>query len=229
MDDPDEAVPLPGATQLLHRLAARYGVAAVISGRPLAFLREHLGATPGLILVGLYGLERSAPDGSTIAAADATRWRPAIDQAADTAERELPSTVDVERKGLAMTLHVRRHPEEAAAAASWAARTAARAGLHVYAGRLSWELRPPVNADKGTIVEELANDLDAACFAGDDLGDLPAFAALDRLQATGVHTVKVGVRSDEAPPEIMDRASIVVDGPAGALAWLSQLLGERPG
>ncbi len=40
---------------------------------------------------------------------------------------------------------------------------------------MSVELRPPVKTDKGTVVDELASGLGAACFFGDDLGDLPAF------------------------------------------------------
>jgi trehalose 6-phosphate phosphatase len=237
VEDPAGARPMPGAVELLRRLAARYGVTAVISGRPLAFLSEQFAATSDatfaaataadgqheIFLVGLYGLERLAADGSTVVLADAERWRPAVDQVADAAERDLPATVEVERKGLSVTLHVRRHPEQAATAEAWAKKQARAKGLAVLAGRFSWELRPPVAADKGTIVEELAVGLDAVCFVGDDLGDVPAFAALDRLRASGVHAVKVAVRSREAPAAILDAADIVVDGPAGALAWLRAL------
>ncbi len=46
---------------------------------------------------------------------------------------------------------------------------------------MSWELRPPVPTDKGTVVTELAAGLAAVCFVGDDTGDLPAFEALRRL------------------------------------------------
>jgi hypothetical protein len=36
----------------------------------------------------------------------------------------------------------------------------------------------------------------------------------------------VAVRSPEAPPEVLDHADLVVDGPEGALAFLGQL--ENP-
>lgn len=199
---------------------------AVVSGRPLAFLRERLNGRTGdhrLLLVGLYGLERTGPAGETIVTADAERWRPAVDGVAEEAERQLPRDIEVERKGLSVTLHVRRHREHAAAAESWAARTAEATGLVVYPGRLTWELRPPVSVDKGTAVQQLANGLDAACYLGDDVGDLPAFAALDRLRAAGAHTVKVAVRSDESPPEVVQQADVIVDGPPAALAWLRRL------
>ena len=87
------------------------------------------------------------------------------------------------------------------------------------------ELRPPVPVDKGTVVEELCAGLEAAAFAGDDAGDLAAFDALDRLQRDGrlAHAVRIGVRSAEAPPELMARADVAVDGPAGLAALLAEL------
>jgi trehalose 6-phosphate phosphatase len=233
VEDPAAARPLPGAVELLGRLAGRYRVTAVISGRPLAFLAERFPADIAtgehrILLAGLYGLERLAADGSTVVVPEAERWRSVVDRAADAAERELPATIEVERKGLSVTLHVRRHQEQAATAKAWAEEQARATGLAVMAGRFSWELRPPVTADKGTTVEELATGLDAVCFLGDDLGDLPAFAALDRLRASGAYTVKVAVRSAEAPTAMLDAADVIVDGQGGALAWLRALEPSTP-
>jgi trehalose 6-phosphate phosphatase len=54
VDIPEEARPLPGAAAVLGRLADRYARVAVISGRPVAFLVEHLGSLAGTAeLVGL--------------------------------------------------------------------------------------------------------------------------------------------------------------------------------
>ena len=88
---------------------------------------------------------------------------------------------------------------------------------------MSVELHPPLDADKGAVVEELSNGMTAACFLGDDRGDLPAFDALDRLAAGGMHTVKIAVASSEAPAELLERADVVVDGVAGSLAVLRAL------
>ncbi|HEY4401944.1 MAG TPA: trehalose-phosphatase, partial [Acidimicrobiia bacterium] len=64
-----------------------------------------------------------------------------------------------------------------------------------------------------------------ACFAGDDRGDLDAFAALARLQAEGrlETAVRIAVGSAEAPPELLARADLVVDGPAGLVSVLEAL------
>jgi trehalose 6-phosphate phosphatase len=91
--------------------------------------------------------------------------------------------------------------------------------------RKSFELRPPVDRDKGTIVEAAASGLRAACFIGDDQGDLAGFDALDRLANRGVHAVRVAVQSAESPPALLTRADVIVDGPDGALAWLKALDG----
>jgi trehalose 6-phosphate phosphatase len=61
-------------------------------------------------------------------------------------------------------------------------------------------------------------------FAGDDLGDLPAYDAVDELRAQGVHGVLVCSGSEEGPEELRSRADVVVDGPAGVVELLRSLL-----
>jgi trehalose 6-phosphate phosphatase len=105
----------------------------------------------------------------------------------------------------------------------WAEGQAARSGLELRTAKMSIELHPPVATDKGAVVAGLAAGLANVCFLGDDVGDLPAFAALDRLRAAGCSVVKVVVRSDELAPEMADAADLTVDGPAQALALLRAL------
>jgi trehalose 6-phosphate phosphatase len=218
--DPAAARPLDRVPAVLERLAARYAVVAIVSGRPVAFLEAHLPAS--VRMSGLYGLERSEggvrsePDG-------AGPWREVVADVATAAEAHGPPGMTVERKGLSMTLHFRSHPDLAGPVTEWAAQQASRSGLTVRPAKMSVELHPPVPVDKGTAVEALAGGLDAVCYIGDDIGDLPAFDALDRLAAAGAATVRVGVRSAEAPAAVLERADVVVDGPAGAVALLAHL------
>jgi trehalose 6-phosphate phosphatase len=125
-----------------------------------------------------------------------------------------------------VTLHVRIDPASADWARAWAAATAEATGLVVHEGRMSFELRPPLDLHKGSVVRDLVDGRRAACFLGDDLGDLPAFDALDRFAAgdAGAYALRIGVRSDEAPVGLLERADLVVDGPPGALAILRALL-----
>jgi trehalose 6-phosphate phosphatase len=57
-------------------------------------------------------------------------------------------------------------------------------------------------------------------FAGDDLGDLAAFEA---VRASGLPGVTVCSGSAEVA-ELAERADIVVDGPDGVVALLSELV-----
>jgi trehalose 6-phosphate phosphatase len=136
------------------------------------------------------------------------------------AESELGEQgVSVERKQVSVTLHYRMAPELEDRARTWAEEAAERTGLVAHPARMSYELRPPVEHDKGEVLQSIAEEaeLGAACFFGDDTGDLSAFDALDRLADQGVATLRVGVRSEEAPDELLERADLVVDGPTGVL------------
>jgi trehalose 6-phosphate phosphatase len=220
VDDPDDARPLDGVPALLDELARRYAVVAVLSGRPVGFLEQWL--PPSLVLSGLYGLEVSH-GGQRHDHPSGGMWREAIDDVATVVRVNGPTGMRVENKGLSLTLHYRGHPELEGPVQELAQRQGSRSGLSVRRARMSVELHPPISADKGTAVRDLADDLGAICFLGDDVGDLPAFAELERLAGEGVTTVRVAVRSDEAPDELLDRADIVVDGPEGARHLLQQL------
>jgi trehalose 6-phosphate phosphatase len=94
-------------------------------------------------------------------------------------------------------------------------------GFITHWGRKVLEIRPPVEVNKGVAVAELIrrHDLRAGLFAGDDVTDLDGFAALDALPVA----VRVGVRSDEGPAAIVERADLVVEGPEGMADVLAAL------
>ena len=230
VDDPSSSVPLEGAVDALAAVARRVARVGVISGRPASFLLQHLGDVPAA-LWGLYGLERVAQDDGgereVVASPEAEEWRAAVDRAAERLEGDVGERLWVERKGLTLALHFRRAPELEDLAREAAQEAADDTGLALHPGRMSFELRPQVTGDKGTALEEAASGLHAACFFGDDTGDLDAFEALDRLaRDEGVATVKVGVRSEEAPADLLERADLVVDGPPGVVEVL-RLLAEE--
>ena len=221
VDDPAAARPLDGVVDVLGRLAARYGRVGVISGRPAAFLAEHLGGR-GLYLSGLYGLEYVDDEGDVRAIEEAERWRAVIEEVVAAADA---AGLPVERKGLAATVHYRTDRSQEEAVKAWVDEQAAATDLAVHPARMSYELRPPMRLDKGTVLAEAAEGRRQVCFLGDDTGDLSAFDALDGMAAEGVTVVKVGVESEEAPDELLDRADLTVEGPEGSLRVLEALLG----
>jgi trehalose 6-phosphate phosphatase len=229
VDDPAAAAVLPDARAALGALAERIALVGVVSGRPVEFLARAL-ALPALTLVGQYGLERSV-DGQVVVDPQARPYLPAVAAAAAEAAEELPGLLIERKAGVAVTIHWRTTPEREEEAIAVAERIAARHGLALSPTRMARELRPPVPVDKGTAVESLLDGCRAACFAGDDHGDLHAFDALDRLRGRGAldTAVKIAVRSAEVPRELLDRADLGVDGPPGLVGVLEALVSELDG
>jgi trehalose 6-phosphate phosphatase len=226
--DPREARADPGAVGALRELAGVVGTLAVITGRPAA---EAVGlggfeSVPGLIVLGHYGLERwqggalSAP--GALPGVEAARERlPGV-----LAGAGAPEGVWVEDKGSALAVHTRRAADPVGALAAVRevlAGLAADVGLVVEPGRLVIELRPP-GMDKGAALTGLVAERRAGpvLFAGDDLGDLAAFAAVRALRVEGHPGVTVCSASGEVS-ELAAGADLVVDGPGGVAALLSWL------
>jgi trehalose 6-phosphate phosphatase len=223
VDDPLGARPLPGARDLLERLACGFGLVAVVSGRPVAFLNEALRFPEGVTLSGLYGLEESGPNGETIVAPQAAPWVPVVATVIDEGIATAPPRIYVEPKGLSVGLHWRRAPDEQGWVERFAQAQAERHGLLVSTGRMSLELRPPLDIDKGTVVRRLTEGSVAAAYFGDDVGDLPAFEALAALASERFTAVKVAAVDSESPPEVGAQADIIVQGPMGTMALLESM------
>lgn len=221
--DPASARALPAAREALAALIGRFGTVAVVSGRPVEFLARAVDL-PGLTLVGQYGLERIV-DGRAVVDARAEPYLAAVRAAAAELEHELPDLLVERKAGVAVTVHWRTAPDREPVAVDVVDRVARRHGLTVYATKMAREVRPPVPADKGTAVEVLVDGSTGACFAGDDRGDLDAFAALEALASNGrlEHAVRIGVGSAEAPAELLARADVIVDGPVGLVSLLDEL------
>ena len=191
----------------VERLAAKYSLVACVSGRTSADAERIVGV-PDVVYVGSHGLEL---------APEAEHWRSRLHQFGQ--EVDWP----VEDKGLTVSFHYRGVDDEQAAREKLelVAEAARLEGLLARFGRKVLELRPPIEADKGTAVQALLIDrgLNRALYAGDDTTDLDGFRGLDGLEVS----VRVAVSSPEGPPELREAADVVVDGPAGALALLRSL------
>ena len=191
----------------VRRLADKYRLVACISGRPGADAARLVGVD-GVEYVGVHGLELEP---------EAERWR--VRLAAFTADVDWP----VEDKGLSVSFHYRDagDEEQARVKLELVAARAEEQGLDARFGRKVLEVRPPVKADKGTAVRYLLTSagLRRALYAGDDTTDLDAFDGLDGLELA----VRVAVASKEGPRELVDRADLVVEGPARLLDVLRLL------
>ncbi|MFE7812599.1 trehalose-phosphatase [Streptomyces sp. NPDC057433] len=236
--DPEQARAHPGAVRALAALAPEVASVAVITGRPPAVAVRNGGFAdvPGLehlVVLGHYGAERwNAATGDITA--------PAPDPGVASVRAELPGLLDragapegtwTEEKGRAMAVHTRRTADPQAALEALReplTGLAQRHGLVVEPGRMVLELRPP-GMDKGVALAEYAREIGAGTvlYAGDDLGDLPAYAAVDTLRSDGVPGLLVCSGSDEVT-ELRERADVVVDGPEGVVDLLDALARALP-
>ena len=212
---------------MISKLAARFAKVAVVSGRPIAFLVEHLALDDASIpieLFGQYGLEHRLVDGTIVGPPDERRYVDAVNGSLAEARDRVPHGVIVEAKGIALTLHWRNAPQAKAASIALAGELAERFGLHAREGKMAIELVPSAAQDKGTAIRSIFAELTTGCVLGDDVGDIPAFSAARELErARNFAAVLVVATSDEAPPELLELADLLVDGPRGTLAFLEGL------
>ncbi|MFI6447924.1 trehalose-phosphatase [Kitasatospora sp. NPDC050543] len=235
--DPEQARAHPGVVPALSALAPLVGAVVVVTGRPAALAVAYGGfaGAPGmehLTVLGHYGAERwDAAHGEVRA--------PAVHPGVAAVRAGLPALLArvgapdgtwTEDKGRALAVHTRRaqDPERAfELLRDPLAELAAAHGLMLEPGRLVLELRPP-GVDKGAALTGFLQERAArsVLYAGDDLGDVAAFAAVEKRRAQGMPGVLVcsGTVDGDAPVrELADRADLVVPGPAGVVALLAAL------
>ena len=231
VDRPADARPQPGALPALAALAGDVGTLAVITGRPAAdaVALGGFAAVPGLVVIGHYGWQRWQ-DGELTSAdpppavAEARAALPGVLRAASAADGTW-----IEDKANSVAVHTRGTADPQAALDRLReplGELAGRLGLAAEPGRFVIELRPP-GVDKGSALTGLAGERAArsVLFCGDDLGDLPAFAAVRALRADGVPGCAVASASAESP-QVAAAADLVVAGPDGVVALLTALAGQ---
>ncbi len=204
---PEDAV-VPEETRTeLRRLASRYGLVACVSGRTGEDAARIVGIEE-ILFVGEHGLELEP---------EAREWAERV--------HDFAATVawPVESKPLTVAFHYRLTADADAARIELerVAEAAVEAGLRPRWGRMVLEIRPPLDANKGTAVRRLLAEhgLQRALYAGDDMTDLDAFRGLDGLELA----IRVAISSAEAPTDLGAAADLVLGDPAALLELLRQL------
>lgn len=220
--EPGAAAPVDQAVDTITALSKLTSVTALVSGRPLDFL-ERFFVDPSVQLVGLYGLERRI-DGERIDHPSTADWNHQVEVALERAA-VLPAGVEVEPKsGISLTVHYRQAPDAETIVEAWARETAMVTDLEMRRAKQSFELHPMVAMDKGSAVRELAGESPVVVYAGDDVGDLPAFEALTELSSEGRTTLSVLVEGDETPELLRDQAGLTVSSAKDFVSRLSRLV-----
>ena len=216
-------MPAPELFVILSELSHCLLKIAIVSGRDSDALASRL-PIDGLLFIGNHGLEERNGESRLVAAA--TPFMAPLERAAAAIAglRQIRKPgVHVERKRAGITVHFRNaaDPQTAASLRPALERIAHAEQLQLHAGRMVWELRPPLDINKGEVLRRLAGALhpSAIIYIGDDLTDADAFAALKGM--SGTRTVAVGVRSHEMPDATF--ADCDLDGVTGVIQLLHEL------
>lgn len=231
-----ELVEVPArAREALERIAATFGLCAIVTGREPENAREIVGIS-GIAYAGNHGFELLEPGAERSMPAPELRGHEgaAAGFLSTAADREAldRAGVRIEDKGLIVALHWRgaENEEEAERVAMELADEARGTGLRTHAGRKVLEIRPPAPIDKGVAITGMLrrSGVRTGLYAGDDRTDLDGFRALAELQADGEldAIVRVGVASPEGPTEVIDQADIVVADTGELAALLAVLVGS---
>lgn len=223
---------LPEATRLVvDDLARTPGVHVIaVSGRSAQDSRRliHLDDT---WIIGNHGIEVAPPMGPPVPRAEVAPFGKRVAEASARASayaRDIPGVI-VEDKQWTLSVHYRlanrdiilRLTEEISAIAR-------DLDLRLTTGKEVLELRPPIDANKGTTAVELARQLGAfdgnasLLCAGDDRTDEDMFRELRRAEPRCV-TVRVG--DDRTAPDTS--AEFAVPDPDGMRSLLEQILARR--
>jgi len=220
--------------QLLTEVAKRYAVVACVSGRRASEARAMV-SIGSISYLGSHGAELLRA-GWTEAVLDPSveEWVRRIHEVgreADTSDLRR-RRVRIEDKGVIVAFHWRGAPDEDAArtAVDALAVRAEAAGLHTHWGRKVLEIRPPITFDKGAGITKFLDglDVDTVLYIGDDVTDVDAFRGLSQMLAEGriSRALRVGVGSDETPPEVVAQSDFVIDGTAGVGELLAELVAD---
>jgi trehalose 6-phosphate phosphatase len=204
-DDPATIRADAALLALLTDCAARVeGALAIISGRPIADLDACFEPTR-FAAAGIHGLEWRGADGVVHSMpSDPAPLRAAARRLAAVME-DIPMSV-LEDKGASLALHWRRTPQAAPQLRALAEDTLQRlgSGFRLLEGNCVVELVPRT-ANKGEAVRAFLREAPfrdrRPVFVGDDLTDLPGFAA---ARAAGGHGIAVGkrVEADYCLPDV---------------------------
>ena len=230
--DPEQAYADRSAVEALGRLAMRVRAVVVITGRPV-HTAVRLGAfdsvrgLEAMVVLGQYGVERWNADGDDYVLPPEPSEIVAVTEELPRVLAELRlDEARIEHKGRAVGVHTRTLPDPEAAFARLAEPVralAARHGLRVEPGRQVWEIRAP-GVDKGAALRSFVSEVGArqVIFAGDDLGDLPAFDAVRQLRDEGIEGLLVCSASYEEDA-LVKISDVILDGPTGVAGWLTEL------
>lgn len=225
----DEATVPPATRRAVAELVRQPGVhVALVSGRGVTMAHRMVGVD-GVWAVGNHGSETRHPDGRVEIDPGVASFEPAVAKVAATLGplvAMVPGAV-LENKTWTLTVHYRQADPGAVPRLRGAIEELARRhDLRLTAGKMIFEIRPPVDVDKGTAVRALAERMGALApgasllFAGDDATDEDGFRV---LREHAPHAVTVRVVEQDVGETAAEFTTAGTGGMLQMLEWLAEL------
>lgn len=228
VDVPDEAQITPLNRELLQKLNAYLSLTAVVSGRAAEDVGQRVGI-PELVYVGNHGFEWLVDQQLQIAPA-VQEYRSALEKVHEISQQEQLPGMLVEDKGATLSIHYRQALDQDKAKQKFEdllTQLVSEHSLSLFAGRMIFEVRPPVEINKGTVLTQLIEQyqLDAAIFMGDDTTDADALKMARQLRQDEICSAwGLGVIADDTPAVVKESADLLLSGVSDVESFLEWLL-----
>ncbi len=228
---PDEAMVTESMRKELVKLNEKFQLVAVISGRSVLNAREMVGVE-GLLYVGNHGME-FLKNGQISIEPSVEKYLSQIKKTGQKLKNGDLSHINglmFEDKGICYSIHYRlsSSPENVREKILTTLHDDPECkNLKISEGRRLVELKPPVNCDKGTILQGIIDqyNLKKIIYLGDDITDVDAFNKLKELENEGkIEGTSVLVYSSEIPSYVKKHSSFFVNGVDEILKFFQWLL-----
>lgn len=223
--NPADAVVLPRCRTALRRLVSHVDVLCVLTGRPADVAWRMIGIDQALY-VGNHGIDLWR-EGELLRFNGVEKHLPRVARAFEHLRFALANVAGIifEEKGIGFAIHFRAVPESAPAVLDVARRIALRHGLVVHVRSHHVEVRVPVEGDKGTALQSVAetHGLKGIVVMGDDEVDGTAFRSAREYAASTEGSALIVTVGEHMRGE----ADVALDRPLDAgdlLAELARLL-----
>lgn len=228
---PDMATITDCNCSLLATLGDELVAVGFITGRSVSAIMEKVGL-PQLTYIGSHGLERWE-ENRVVVPYQVNAYRPNIDTVIDLCKEYLVEGIWIEDKITTISIHYRHvedHRNVIEKLIPAIQSIAQDHGLRFSVGKMVFEIRAPLEIDKGIALRELVQkyQLDSVFYLGDDASDVDAMIAAKEIRTTNLcMAIGIGVQSPEMPLELRETADLLVDGVDGVEEFLQWVLNVK--
>lgn len=232
-DTPGGAAIVPEIAALIDILAEKVAAFALVSGRGVVDLRQRF-ERPWAVYYGNHGIEYWAEGGARNALLAEPWVKPMRSLLAEIGSLGIPGAF-VEDKGITAAVHYRLTDDPVKAREALLERLQPlcdRHGFELTEGHSIFEIKPPIQINKGTAAEAIVGDhgLKSVLFLGDDITDTHAMRRLRAMAddgERGLRALSIGVIHTTAPPSLLESCDLTADGIRDVEALFEWLTNHR--